>query len=209
MLRYLELRVTDRHSFVPVCVLDSKCVLIFFCFFEVHHIFVLLARARVPPLVRRAHICTLRDVQKEHPICTEKDSSVRAVHKRARAAKTFFSWAAFQRFTLFTHFFHFPSLFFRLFIYSNDCHSTHLCVTRRSDDDWGEIVPRDVEKKSSRRCCRFHRHPSRWDAVSRDVDGTKDEEFVPTPRDRDAVSRSQRTDANDDVQRNREMAGEF
>lgn len=40
--------------------------------------------------MRRAHICTLRDVQKEHPICTEKDSSVRAVHKRARAAKTFF-----------------------------------------------------------------------------------------------------------------------
>ena len=55
MLRYLELRVTDRHSFVPVCVLDSKCVLIFFCFFEVHHIFVLLARARVPLLWCEEH----------------------------------------------------------------------------------------------------------------------------------------------------------
>ena len=183
--------------------------LFFFCFFEVHHNFCTPCSCSSPSLlVRRAHICTLRDVQKEHPVCTEKDSLLRAVHKRARAAKTFFSRAAFPCVTLFTHFFHFPFSVFRLFIYSNDCHSTHLRITRRSDD-WGEIVPRDVEKKSSSRRCRFHRHPSRWDAFSRDVDGTKDEEFVPTPRDRDAVSRSQRTDANDDVQRNREMAGEF
>lgn len=188
--------------------LDSKCVLIFFCFFEVHHIFVLLARARVPLLWCEEHTFAHSETfKKSTPFALKKircyERSTNAHEQQKRSSR-----AAFQRFTLFTHFFHFPFSVFRLFIYSNDCHSTHLCVTRRSDDDWGEIVPRDVEKKSSRRC-RFHRHPSRWDAVSRDVDGTKDEEFVPTPRDRDAVSRSQRTDANDDVQRNREMAGEF
>lgn len=209
MLRYLELRVTEEDTLLYQFVCWTPNAFCFFFVFlrSITFLYSLLVLEYLL-LVRRAHICTLRDVQKEyHPICTEKDSLLRAVHKRAHEQQKRSSRAAFQRFTLFTHFFHFPFSVFRLFIYSNDCHSTHLCITRRSDD-WGEIVPRDVEKKSSRRC-RFHRHPSRWDAVSRDVDGTKDEEFVPTPRDRDAVSRSQRTDANDDVQRNREMAGEF
>ena len=160
MLRYLELCVTeDTLLYQFVCWTPN--VFFFFCFFEVHQIFVLpLARARVPPFVRRAHICILRDVQKEYPICTEKDSlcyerSTNAHDEQQKLS----SRAAFQCFTLFTHFFHFPFSVFRLFIHSNDCHSTHLCITRRSDD-WGEIVPRDVEKKSSRRC-RFHRgHPS-------------------------------------------------
>ena len=182
----------------------------FFVFFEVHQIFVLLARARVPPLVRREYPFAYSETFKKStpPFALKKIRCVTSgPQTRTNEQQKLSSRAAFQCSTLFTHFFHFPFSVFRLFIYSNDCHSTHLCITRRSDD-WGEIVPRDVEKKSSRRC-RFHRHPSRWDAFSRDVDGTKDEEFVPTPRDRDAVSRSQRTDANDDVQRNREMAGEF
>ena len=90
MLRYLELRVTEDTLLYQFVCWTPNAFCFFFCFFEVHQIFVLLARARVPPLVRRAHICILRDVQKEYPICTEKDSLLRAVHKRARAAKTFF-----------------------------------------------------------------------------------------------------------------------
>ena len=207
MLRYLELCVTeDTLLYQFVCWTPNA-----FCFFfvflrSIKFLYSLLVLEYL--LWCEEHTFAYSETfKKSTPFALKK---IRCYERSTNAheQQKLSSRAAFQCFTLFTHFFHFPFSVFRLFIYSNDCHSTHLCITRRSDDDWGEIVPRDVEKKSSRRC-RFHRHPSCWDAFSRDVDGTKDEEFVPTPRDRDAVSRSQRTDANDDVQRNREMAGEF
>ena len=103
MLRYLELRVTDRHSFVPVCVLDSKCVLIFFCFFEVHHIFVLLARARVPLLWCEEHTFAHSETfKKSTPFALKKirwyERSTNAHEQQKRSSR-----AAFQRVTLFTH----------------------------------------------------------------------------------------------------------
>jgi len=156
MLRYLELCVTEDTLLYQFVCWTPNAFCFFFVFLRSNQIFVLLARARVPPLVRRAHICTLRDVQKSTPFALKK---IRCYERSTNAheQQKLSSRAAFQCFTLFTHFFHFPFSVFRLFIYSNDCHSTHLCITR--SDDWGEIVPRDVEKKSSRRC-RFHRHPS-------------------------------------------------
>ena len=155
MLRYLELCVTDTILYQFVC-WTPKVALFFFVFLR--SILCTPCSCLSTSFKCEEDTCILRYVQKEYPICTEK-RFFGTSGPQTRTSSAFFVGRLRDCFTLFTHFFHFPSLFFRLFIYSNDCHSTHLCITRRSDD-WGEIVPRDVEKKSSRRC-RFHRgHPS-------------------------------------------------
>ena len=152
MLQYPELCVTNTISYPSV--LTPPGAVFFFCFFGIQNCTPYQCLSTTL-LSAKEYTCILRLVQKEYPIRTEKDSLLRAVHKRARAALSLGGSRVLHTFYALLPL---PlSLFQSLFIYSNDCHSTHLCITTRSDLR-SSIVQCDVEKKSSRRGCCVHHH---------------------------------------------------